>query len=152
MAKTRLVVMMAAAGLLATGISTTVAWAGGPDGVVEGSDIPFRAVGTGTFENFQDGPGRDSTEVGFAATGATAEEASAAVIAACQAVGGQDCSSDLVTNENFCIVSVGDDAIDVVSGGAGATIEDARQDAVARAAASNLPINPASPVIISACP
>ena len=88
----------------------------------------------------------------FAATGATAEEASAAVIAACQAVGGQDCSSDLVTNENYCIVSVGDDAIDVVSGGAGATIEDARQDAVARAAASNLPINPASPVIISACP
>ena len=72
MAMTRVVVMMAAAGLLATGISTTVAWAGGPDGIVEGSDIPFRAVGTGTFENFQDGPGRDSTEVGFAATGATA--------------------------------------------------------------------------------
>ena len=152
MGKIRFVSAMVAAGALAVSISATTAWAGGPDGVIEGPGIPFRAVGTGTFENFQDGPGRDSTEVGFAATGATAEEASTAVIAACQAVGGQDCSSDLVTNENFCIVSVGDDAIDVVSGGAGATIEDARLDAVARAAANNLPINPASPVIISACP
>ena len=74
------------------------------------------------------------------------------MIAVCQAAGGVDCSSDVVTNDNVCIVSVGDDENDVVSGGAGVTIDAARQDALQRAAASNLPIDPASPAIISACP
>lgn len=152
MANNRLVTAMVAAGVIAAGISAATAFAGGPGGVIEDTGVPFRAIGTGTFEDFSDGPAGNSTEVGFSATGATAEEASAAVIAVCQAAGGVDCSSDLVTNDNVCIVSVGDDDIDVVSGGAGVTIDAARQDAIQRAAASNLPINPASPVIISACP
>jgi hypothetical protein len=152
MANTRLVTTMVAAGVIAAGISAATALAGGPGGAVEDIPVPFRAIGTGTFEVFDDGPSGDSTEVGFSATGATAEEASAAVIAVCQAAGGVDCSSDVVTNDNVCIVSVGDDDIDVVSGGAGGTIDAARQDALQRAAASNLPIDPASPVIISACP
>lgn len=152
MANTRFVTTMVAAGVIAAGISATSAFAGGPGGEIEDPSVPFRAVGTGTFEDYDDGPAGDSTEVGFAATGATAEEASAAVIAVCQVDGGVDCSSDLVTNDDVCIVSVGDDDIDVVSGGAGETIDAARQDAIQRAAASNLPIDPASPVIISACP
>ncbi|CAN1560880.1 Domain of unknown function DUF4189 [Mycobacteriaceae bacterium] len=152
MASTRLVTTMVAAGVIAAGISAATAFAGGPGGTIEDTAVPFRAIGTGTFEDFADGPAGDSTEVGFSATGATAEEASAAVIAVCQAAGGVDCSSDVVTNDAVCIVSVGDDAIDVVSGGAGVTIDAARQDALQRAAASNLPIDPASPVIISACP
>ena len=141
-----------AAGLVAAGVAAATAWAGGPGGAVEDIPVPFRAIGTGTFEVFDDGPAGASTEVGFSATGATAEEASAAVIAVCQAAGGVDCSSDVVTNDNVCIVSVGDDENDVVSGGAGVTIDAARQDALQRAAASNLPIDPASPVIVSACP
>lgn len=152
MASTRRVTTMVAAGIFAASISAATALAGGPGGTIEDLSVPFRAIGTGTFENYADGPARDSTEVGFSATGATAEEASAAVIAECQAAGGVDCSSDMVTNDNVCIVSVGDDATDVVSGGAGVTIDAARQDAIQRAAASNLPIDPASPVIISACP
>lgn len=152
MANNRLVTTMVVAGVIAAGISAATAFAGGPGGEIEDLSVPFRAIGTGTFEIFDDGPSGDSTEVGFSATGATVEEASAAVIAVCQAAGGVDCSSDVVTNDNVCIVSVGDDDIDVVSGGAGVTIDAARQDALQRAAASNLPIDPASPVIISACP
>lgn len=152
MPNTRFVSTIVAAGVVAAGISAATAWAGGPGGGVDDTPVMFRAIGTGTFEEYADGPAGDSAEVGFAATGATAEAASAAVIATCQAAGGQDCSADLVTNDNVCIVSVGDDAVDVVSGGAGPTIEAARQDAVQRAATNNLPINPASPVIISACP
>ena len=152
MARTRFAVTVVAAGVAAAGISANVAWAGGPGGVVDGPDTTFRAVGTGTFEDFQDGPGLSSVEAGFFATGATADEAASAVIQACQAVGGQDCSSDMVTNDNLCIVSVGDDDVDVVSGGAGVTVEAARLDAIQRAAASDMPMSPASPVIISACP
>lgn len=152
MANTRFVPTLVAAGIVAASISAATAWAGGPGGVIDDTQIPSRAIGTGTFEDFSDGPALNSVEVGFAATGATAEEASAAVIAACQAAGGQDCSSDMVTNDNFYIVSVGDNDVDVVSGGAGPTIEAARLDAIQRAAANNLPINPASPAIISTCP
>ena len=151
MAKTRFAVTVVAAGVAAAGISATVAWAGGPDGA-DGPDTTFRAVGTGTFEDFQDGPGLGSVEAGFFATGATADEAASAVIGACQTVGGQDCSSDMVSNDNLCIVSVGDDDVDVVSGGAGVTVEAARLDAIQRAAANDMPMSPASPVIISACP
>lgn len=143
----------AVAGVAAAGIAGGIAWAGGPGGTVD--DTPpdlFAAVGTGTFENFQDGPGGNSFEVGFQATGATADEASGKVIAACQAAGGVDCTSDEVTNDNLCIVSVGDDATDVVAGGAGPTVEAARLDAIARAAANNTPMSPAAGVIISSCP
>lgn len=143
----------AAAGIAAAGIAGGIAWAGGPGGTVD--DTPpdlYEAVGTGTFENLQDGPGGAGFEVGFRATGATADEASGSVIAACQAAGGVDCTSDEVTNDNLCIVSVGDDATDVVAGGAGPTVEAARQDAIARAAANGTPMSPAAGVIISACP
>ncbi|MFM8597408.1 MAG: hypothetical protein ACKOB8_00080 [Mycobacterium sp.] len=144
---------VAAAGIAAAGIAGGIAWAGGPGGTVD--DTPpdlYEAIGTGTFENLQDGPGGNSFEVGFRATGATADEASGSVIAACQAAGGVDCTSDEVTNDNLCIVSVGDDATDVVAGGAGPTVEAARQDAIARAAAIGTPMSPAAGVIISACP
>ncbi len=142
----------AAAGIGTAGIVTGIAWAGGPGGTVENPPDLYAAVGTGTFENFQDGAGGAGFEVGFQATGATAEQASSAVIAACQAAGGVDCTSDEVTNDNLCIVSVGDDATDVVAGGAGPTVEAARQDAIARAAANGTPMSPAAGVIISACP
>lgn len=144
MSNTRWVSTLFAAGLSAAWLSTGIAWAGGPDGTVENSDEhSFVAVGTGAF--------RDSL-VGFRGTGNTREEAAAAVIAACQDAGGIDCTSDEETNDHLCIVSVADDAGDVVAGGAGITVEAARQDALQRAAAHNNPMSPTSPVVISDCP
>lgn len=151
MAKTRLVTALAA-GVLIGGISTGVAWAGGPGGTVEDPEDIFAAVGTGTFEDFSDGPAGLSGEVGFTATGDTAQEASAAVIAQCQAAGGVDCTADEVTNDNLCIVSVGSSTAGVVSGGAGPTVDAARQDAINRAAANNTPLGADAVVIVSACP
>jgi hypothetical protein len=144
MANTRLVLAIVAAGVIAAGISTSTAWAGGPGGVIDdpSNDIS-EAVGTGTFDNGL---------AGFRATGDTNDEASAAVIAACQSAGGQECTSDEVTNDNLCIVSVADDASDVVAGGAGVTVEAAREDAIQRAAANNTPLGPTATVVISACP
>ena len=139
-----------AAGVVAAGISTGTAWAGGPEGGAP-NDL-FEAVGSGTFDDTRDGPGGASTEVGFRATGATAGQASAAVVAACQAAGGVDCTSDEVTNDNLCIVSVFDPGTNVDAGGAGPTVEAARQDAIQRAAANNTPLSPAAAVLISACP
>ena len=57
-----------------------------------------------------------------------------------------------MSNDNLCIASVADDTNDVVAGGAGVTVEAARLDAVARAAANNTPLGPNSFVVISACP
>ncbi len=139
-----------AAGVVAGGFSTGTAWAGGPEGGAP-NDL-FEAVGSGTFDDTRDGPGGASTEVGFRATGATAGQASAAVVAACQAAGGVDCTSDEVTNDNLCIVSVFDPGTNVDAGGAGPTVEAARQDAIQRAAANNTPMSPAAAVLISACP
>jgi len=152
MAKTRLVSLIMAAGLITAGVVTGTAWAGGPGGTVEDPQDIFEAVGTGTFEDLQDGVGGLNAEVGFTATGDTADEAAAAVIAACQAAGGVECTSDEVTNDNLCIVSVADDATNVVAGGAGATVELARQDAFAQAAANNTPMSPAAVVVVSDCP
>ncbi|MCB0939588.1 MAG: hypothetical protein KDB72_05035 [Mycobacterium sp.] len=140
----------AVAGVVVAGICTGTAWAGGPEGGAPG-DL-FEAVGSGTFDDTRDGPGGASTEVGFRATGATAGQASAAVVAACQAAGGVDCTSDEVTNDNVCIVSVFDPGTNVDAGGAGPTVEAARQDAIQRAAANNTPMSPAAAVLISACP
>jgi hypothetical protein len=146
MARARVVSAILGAGVIAAGISVSNAWAGGPDGGVD----QFAAVGSGTFADPQnDG---DSVEVGFSATGATAADASAAVIAACQVDGGQDCTSDMVTNDNLCIASVGDDISDVVAGGAGVSVEAARLDAIGRAAANNTPMSLGALVIISVCP
>ena len=143
MAKTRLVSAIVAAGVIAAGASATYAWAGGPGGTVDNSADIYEAVGTGTFIGELDG---------FRATGATAQEASAGVIAACQAAGGVDCTSDEVTNDNLCIVSVGSDLKDIVAGGAGPTVEAARQDAINRAAANNTPLGEDAVVIVSNCP
>jgi hypothetical protein len=151
MAKTRLVTALAA-GVFIGGISTGIAWAGGPGGTIEDPEDIFAAVGTGTFEDFSDGPAGLSGEAGFTATGDTAEEASAAVIAQCQAAGGVDCTADEVTNDNLCIVSVGSSSAGVVAGGAGPTVDAARQDAISKAAANNTPLGADAVVIISACP
>ena len=152
MSKTRLIWAVVAAGALAGGVSTGLAWAGGPGGTIEDPEDVSAAVGTGTFEDFSDGPGGLNAEVGFTATGDTNDEAAATVIAACQAAGGVDCTSDEVTNDNLCIVSVADDDNDVVAGGAGATVEAAMADAISRAAANNTPLGASAAVVISACP
>ena len=127
-----------------------IAYAGGPSGTVA-EDISV-AVGTGTFEDFADGVGGLMDEAGFTATGPTNEAASAAVIAACQAAGGVECTADEVTNDNLCIVSVASDLTGVVSGGAGPTIEAATQDALSRAAAAGTPEGDDAVVLVSDCP
>jgi hypothetical protein len=142
MAKTRLVTAIVAAGVIAAGVPAGVAWAGGPDGAVEDTDIS-QAVGTGTFIGEIDG---------FTALAPTNEEAAAAVLAQCNAAGGVDCSVEEVTNDNLCIVDMGDPDTGVVSGGAGPTIQAAVADATARAATSGQPFGPNAVVIISACP
>ena len=142
MAKTRLVSAIVAAGAIAIGVPAGIAWAGGPGGTVEDNDIS-QAVGTGTVIGEIDG---------FTAVAPTNEEASAEVLAACNAAGGVDCSVEEVTNDNLCIVDVGDPDSGVVSGGAGPTLEAAVADATARAAAANTPFGPNMTVIISACP
>lgn len=152
MSKTRFIWAVVVAGALAGGATTGLAWAGGPGGTIEDPEDISAAVGTGTFEDFSDGPGGLNAEVGFTATGDTNDEAAAAVIAACQAAGGVDCTSDEVTNDNLCIVSVGSDLKDIVAGGAGPTVEAARQDAINRAAANNTPLGEDAVVIVSNCP
>jgi len=139
---TRLLAPLVIASVIAVGISTSTAWAGGPGGAVEASTDISVAVGTGVFI---DGL------AGFRASGATNEEASARVIAQCQSAGGQECTSDEVTNDDLCIVSVADDSNDVVAGGAGATVEAARGDAFARAAANGTPLGPTAAIVISDC-
>jgi hypothetical protein len=122
-------------------VSTGIAWAGGPAGTVE-ADTSV-AVGTGLFSN---------SIVGFTATGATNDEAEAKVIAACQAAGGVECTADEVTNDNLCIASVASDLADSVAGGAGPTVEAARQDALNKAIAQGTPEGPDAVVVVSACP
>ncbi|MUL85281.1 MULTISPECIES: hypothetical protein [unclassified Mycolicibacterium] len=143
MANTRLVSVFVAAGVLVAGGTAATAWAGGPPGFVEYPGDVSVAVGTGEFEG---------TLAGFTATGATNDQASAAVIAACNAAGGAECTSDEVTNDRLCIVSVADGASGVVAGGAGVTLEAARQDALNRAAANNTPLGPNAATVVSACP
>lgn len=155
----RRVFTAAAVGFAALGISIGTAWAGGPPGVTDDTPGPpgsyggmFAAVGSGTFEDFSDGVGTRMVEVGYDAFGNTAEEATSSLVGQCQAEGGVNCSADMVTNDNLCIVSVADGRTNVNAGGAGPTIEAARLDAIARAAASNMPMSPESVVLISNCP
>ena len=138
----RLIAPLVIAGVIAVGISTGTAWAGGPGGAIENSPDISVAVGTGVFID---------DLVGFKATGATNDEASARVIAQCQSAGGQECTSDEVTNDNLCIVSVADDGNEVVAGGAGVTSEAARDDAFQRAAANGTPRGPTALIVISDC-
>ena len=77
MANKRLVSVIVAAGVVAAGVSVATAWADGPGGVVDETDIS-EAVGTGVF---------DGELVGFLALAATNDQAAASVIAACQAAG-----------------------------------------------------------------
>ena len=145
----------AAAAVIAAGITTGTAWAGGPTGPVDDSPGPpgsyggmFSALGSGTFVD----PNGQNVEVGYNEYGDTAAQAQANVVRQCVAEGGQNCSSDIVTNDNLCIVSIVDGRSNVNAGGAGPTIEAARQDALARASASNMPMSPGSGVLISDCP
>lgn len=143
MAKIRSVSAIVVAGALATVMTTGTAWADGPGGVVDNSGDISVAVGTGQFID---------TIVGFTATGATNDEASATMLAACQAAGGVQCTVDEVTNDNLCIASVGSGTTKVVAGGAGSTVEAARQDALNKASANGTPEGPDAVVVVSACP
>ena len=141
-------------------LASGTAWAGGPGEPVDNTPGPpgsyggmFAAVGSGTFANINaDGVQVGNVEVGYDAFGNTAEEAVNSLVGMCEAEGGQNCSADMVTNDNLCIASIADGRDNVNSGGAGPTIEAARLDAIARAAASNLPMSPDSVVLIADCP
>ena len=127
------------AGTLASG----PAWAGGEGGVVENPNDMSAAVGSGVI---------NGTIVGFTATGPDNEAAMANVVAACQAAGAEQCTADEETNDRLCIVNVDHQASGVVAGGAGVTVEEARQDAMNRAAANNTPLDASDPILASSCP
>ncbi len=133
MPSTRLVSAIMAAGVITAGISTGTAWAGGPGGAVENVDQMSAAVGTGVFID---------ELAGFLALGNTNEEAMANVVAQCEAAGGMACSSDMATNVDNCIGAFADPVNFVAGGGAGATIEEARQNAIQRAIDANIPVSP----------
>ncbi|WP_328354480.1 DUF4189 domain-containing protein [Mycobacterium sp. NBC_00419] len=132
-----------AIGAVVATLSVGTAWAGGPDGAVEQVGDISQAVGSGVL---------NGALTGFSASGPTNESASAAVIAACQQSGAQECSRDEVTNDSLCVVSVGSDDTGVVSGGAGPTVEAARDDAFAHAAQANASFDPGARILVSACP
>jgi hypothetical protein len=139
---TRLIAAVSA--LFAAGVIGAVpAWADGVAGVVENPGDIAAAVGSGV---------RGGAIVGFSATGTDDPAAAAAVIAACQRAGADQCSSDEVTNDRLCIVNVDSTATGVVAGGAGPTVEAARQDAFNRAAANNTPLDPEAPTLAISCP
>jgi hypothetical protein len=132
----------AASIVIAALVSATPAWAGGPGGVVETGDSS-RAVGSGVL---------NGTLIGFTASGATNDDASAAVIAICQSAGADQCSRDEVTDGVFCVVSVGaDDGSGIVAGGAGATVETAREDAYRNVGRANLVLAPDARILASSC-
>lgn len=134
----------AAVGAVAALVCSATAWAGGPGGVVEAQGDFSVAVGSGVL---------DMALVGFTATGPTNDAASAAVISACQQAGALDCSRDEVTNDSLCVVSVGvDDGRGIVAGGAGPTVEAARDDAIRHADDANAPLGPNPRILASACP
>ncbi|CAN5505891.1 hypothetical protein BH10ACT9_BH10ACT9_06930 [soil metagenome] len=133
-----------AAGAVAATVWAGSAWAGGPGGVVENDGDISAAVGSGVL---------DGMLVGFTAAGPTNEAASTAVIAACQQSGAADCSRDEVTNDNLCVVSVGSsDGSGIVAGGAGPTVQAARDDAFRHALDANAPLDPGAQILASACP
>jgi len=140
MAVTGRVAGFCVAGVAAAAISVGVAWAGGPPGAVEEMS---EAVGSGYVGD---------SLVGFRAGGATNDAAKQSVLAACQAAGGTECSADEVTNDNLCIVSIGDDDTGEVGGGAGPTVEAARDDAYQHAVDSGYPFPASARMLISACP
>ncbi len=144
MVNARMVSAILAAGVVAVTVWSGSAWAGGPGGVVEGGADISDAVGSGVL---------NGALVGFTAAGPTNEAASAAVIAVCQQAGADQCSRDEVTNDNLCVVSVGaSDGSGVVAGGAGPTVQAARDDAFRHAEDAGAPLHPGAEVLASACP
>lgn len=143
MALTRVAPTVLAVGAIVALISAGPAWAGGPDGTVEGGDDISRAVGSGIM---------NGALAGFQASGPTNDAASASVIAACQLAGATECSRDEVTNDDLCIVSVGEDDSGVVAGGAGPTIESARDDAFQHSVDASAPLTSAARILVSVCP
>ncbi len=146
MAITRSVFAVFAAGVVTAGtitatISASLAWADGPGGEVE-PGVMSRAVGSGVL---------DGVLLGYTASGATNDEAEAAVIAVCQGAGADQCTSDEVTNADVCVVSVGEDDSGLVAGGAGHTIEDAFANAVYNASEFDQVLDPTGRVLISSC-
>ena len=143
MPHTRLVSAIMAAGVITAGISTGTAWAGGPGGAVENVDQMSAAVGTGVFID---------ELAGFLALGNTNEEAMANVVAQCEAAGGMACSSDMATNMDNCIGAFADPVNMISGGGVGATIEEARQNAIQRAIDANMAVSaPDVFVVIADC-
>lgn len=132
---------VATAGAVAAMVSAVPAWAGGPDGHVEGTGTS-RAVGSGVLND---------AFVGYVASGATNQEATTAVIAQCHNAGADQCTSDEVTSEPLCVVSVGA-ADGTVSGGAGTTVEAARQNAFENATAVERDLGPDAKILASSCP
>ena len=158
MANYRLVVAVLAAGILAGGLagcsksespstsastSAAASSSAAPSESTTSTEVISVAVGTGEFID---------SIVGFTATGANNDEASANVIKACQDAGGVECTVDEVTNDKLCIVSVASDSTDVVAGGAGKTIEEAKQDALNKAIAKGTPEGDDAVVVVSDCP
>jgi hypothetical protein len=135
--------MFAALGVIVATFSAGTASAGGPDGAVGGGNDISQAVGSGVL---------NGTLAGFAATGSNNDAASAAVIAACQQAGAEECSRDEVTNDDLCVVSVGEDSSGVVAGGAGSTVEAARDDAFRHSVDASAALTPDARVLVSACP
>lgn len=137
------VVSAVVAVLGASVLAAVPACAEAPAGLVEGTNDIAAAVGSGV---------RGGVIVGFSATGPDVPAASAAVIAACKRAGAVQCTSDEVTNDRLCIVNVNAPESGVVAGGAGRTVEEARQDAFNRAAANNTPLAPGSATLAWSCP
>ncbi|MFZ0834519.1 MAG: hypothetical protein WAM92_15855 [Mycobacterium sp.] len=129
------------AGAIAATISTSPAWADGPGGEVE-PGVMSRAVGSGVI---------DGMLVGYMASGATNDEAEAAVIAVCEGAGADQCTSDEVTNADVCVVSIGEDDSGLVAGGAGHTIEEAFSNAVYNAAEFDQVLHQTGRILISSC-
>lgn len=154
MANTRLVWAIIAAGVLAGGMSGCSKSEESPSKETKAAveDISV-AVGTGEFtdQGGDNDPGTN-TIVGFTATAPTNDEASAKVIKACEDAGGVECTADEVTNDNVCIASVASDETAVVAGGAGATVEDAKLDAIKKAADNKTPLGADAVVVVSSCP
>jgi len=162
MSNTRVVWAIVAAGVLAGGVLTGCSKSESPSSsespgttgttTAVAEDISV-AVGTGEFTDTEgDNDPTTNTIVGFTATAPTNDEASARVIKACEDAGGVECTADEVTNDNVCIASVASDETAVVAGGAGATVEDARLDAIKKAEDNKTPLGADAIVIVSACP
>lgn len=153
MSSTRVMWTIVTAGVLAGGALSGCSNSESPGTEASVPENISVAVGTGEFTD-RDGDDDPATNtiVGFKANGPTNDEASAKVIKACEDAGGVLCTADEVTNDNVCIASVASDATDVVAGGAGATVEDAKLDAISKAEDNETPLGPDAFVVISSCP